>query len=319
MTVERQGIPLEQYVDGVVEAEKQATVSAQTSGTIVKLRFDVNDFVKKDDVIAEFKNTEQRAALAKAEASLRAAVAHERDVRAEQARLAEVFKKGAISKSDMDKANAALKGAVAGVDAARAELARAREQLGYTLIRAPYSGIVTKRHVEPGEVASPGKPIMTGLSLDNLRVLTYVPQRLIDSVTRFRQARIILVSDNGSRSVTSNLITVFPFANAASHAMAVRVELPPNIEGLFPGMYVKVAFLIGEQRRMLVPLSAIVRRSEVTAVYVREEDGYISMRQIRPGRVANYDQLEVLAGLEVGEQVIVDAEEALRLYKQQQD
>ena len=63
LTVEKQTIPLEQYVDGVIEAVNQSTVSAQTSGTIVKLRFDVNDYVRKDDVIAEFKNTEQKCLL----------------------------------------------------------------------------------------------------------------------------------------------------------------------------------------------------------------------------------------------------------------
>lgn len=88
-------------------------------------------------------------------------------------------------------------------------------------------------------------------------------------------------------------------------------------KNMFPGMYVKVAFMTGEQQRLFIPRSAVVRRSEVTAVYVREAGGYISMRQIRAGRVAFDDQIEVLAGLEAGEQVILDAEEALLLYKKQ--
>jgi RND family efflux transporter MFP subunit len=317
MITEKQVIPREHYVDGVIEAENQSTVSAQTSGTIVKLNFDVNDYVSKDDVIAEFKNTEQRAAVTKAEAGLRAAMAREREVRAEHARLAAVFKEGAISKSDMEKASSALKGAEAAADSARAELARANEQLGYTLIRAPYSGIVTRRHVEVGETASPGKPIMTGLSLEDLRVLTHVPQRLVTAVNKYQRARIIDITETDKRSFNSNLITMFPFANASSHAMPVRVDLPPNIKGLFPGMFVKVAFVTGERELLLVPRTAIVRRSEVTAVYVREADGYISMRQIRAGRAAFDDQIEVLAGLDEDEAVILDPEEALSLYIRQ--
>ncbi|MCW8962928.1 MAG: efflux RND transporter periplasmic adaptor subunit [Gammaproteobacteria bacterium] len=319
LTVEKQTIPLEQYVDGVIEAVNQSTVSAQTSGTIVKLRFDVNDYVRKDDVIAEFKNTEQKAAVAKAEAGLRSALAQQRDASAEHDRIARVFKEGVVSKSSMDKAIAALKGANASVDAARAELTRSLEQLDYTLIRAPYSGIVTKRHAEVGEVAAPGKPIMTGLSLDDLRVLSYVPQRMIDSITRYQQARVIVMSAEGPRGFHSNRLTVFPFANQSSHAMAVRVELPPNVKNLFPGMYVKVAFLIGEQQRLLIPRSALVRRSEVSAVYIKQKDGYVTMRQIKPGRHVSDDQIEVLAGIDIGEQLILDPEDALAEYKAQQE
>ena len=317
VVVEKQTMPLEQYVDGVIEAVNQSTISAQTSGTVLRLHFDVNDYVKKDDVIVELSNTEQKAAVAKAEAGLSAALAQEREARSEHARLNEIFKQGAISKSQMDKARAALKSTTAGVDAARAGLAQALEQLAYTVIRAPYSGIVTQRHVEVGEAVGSGKPIMTGLSLEDLRVLANIPQRLVNAVTRYRQARVIVVNGEELQNYASSLITLFPFANTQSHAMAVRVELPANIEGLYPGMYVKVAFVVGEHRRMLIPLTAIVRRSEVTAVYVQETDGFISMRQIRAGRVTTSGEIEILAGLDVGERVILEPDLVLERYKKQ--
>ena len=303
-------IPDELYVDGIIEATNQATVSAQTSGTIVDVRFDVNDFVRQGDVIAEFKSVEQQAALNKAQAGLKSALAQQRDTAAEHERISKVYEKGAVSKSQMDKLTALLRKVNADVESARAELARANEQVKYTEIRAPYSGIVTRRHIEVGEAASPGKPIMTGLSLDDLRVQAYVPQQQISAVMQHELARIIIETSSGTRSVSSDLVTVFPFADAASHALAVRVELPPNTPGLFPGMYVKVAFTVGEDARLVIPEQAIFRRSEITAVYVLQPDGFVTMRQIRSGREVLPGQVEVLAGLLEGEQIVLDPQMA---------
>jgi len=313
--VRRETVPQEQYIDGIVEAVKQATVSAQTSGTITRLDFDVNDHVSKGDVIAEFKNTEQKAALRQIEANLEAATAQQRDASAEFERIRKVFKHGAISQSQMDKTTAALKSANARVSAAQAALTAAQEQFDYTLIRAPYSGIVTQRHVQVGEAAKPGTPIMTGLSLDDLRVLVQVPQRLIGPVSQYEQARII---HNGgpAQGIISNMVTIFPYADAASHSFAVRIELPQGITGLFPGMYVKVAFLTGEEDKILIPREAVVHRSEVTAVYVQQVDGAIVMRQIRIGRERNNDRVEVLAGLDVGENIFIDPQAAVIQSKQ---
>lgn len=314
-TVKREKVPRELHIDGIVEAVKKATVSAQTSGTITKLIFDVNDYVVKGDVIAEFRNTEQKAALKQAKANLDEAVVLQSDAKAEFERISKVFKQGAVSRSQMDKVTASLKSGNARVDAARAAWDKAREQFDYTLIRAPYSGIVTERHVQVGEAAKPGTAIMTGLSLDDLRVLAQVPQRLIGPVARYEQARILVQGDT-PQTIHSSLVTVFPYANTTNHAFTVRVELPHGVKGLFPGMYVKVAFLVGEDEKLLIPAQAIVRHSEVTAVYVQQADGYVEMRQIRVGKKRKNNHVEVLAGLEENEIIILDPLAAIIQKKQ---
>ena len=202
----------------------------------------------------------------------------------------------------MDAAVAALKGAQAAFEAAIAGLEQAQEQLEYAQIRAPYSGIVTHRHVEVGEILAPGQPVMSGVSLDELRVIVDVPQSVIPAVRQGRKVRVYLAS---GEVVTVDDITIFPFADLGSNTFKVRVNLPEGIQTLFPGMFVKTGFITGDKRELVVAKEAVVYRSEVTGVYVVDEKGGVWLRQVRLGRDLG-DALVVLAGLTEGEAVALD-------------
>jgi RND family efflux transporter MFP subunit len=201
----------------------------------------------------------------------------------------------------MDKAIADVKSAQARVEVATAALEQANEQLTYTQVRAPYAGLVTQRHVQVGEMASPGQPLMTGISLKQLRVAVDVPQNLIPAIRAGQGVRIHL-PDN--QVVAATGMTVFPFADQGSNTFKVRLNLPANLANLYPGMFVKAGFLTGEKRELAIPKSAVVQRSEVTGTYVIKE-GKVSFRQIRVGRDLG-DTLVVLSGLSEGEQVALD-------------
>jgi len=183
-----------------------------------------------------------------------------------------------------------------------ARLEEANEQLAYTEIRAPYSGIVTERHVEVGEIANPGEPVMSGLSLDELRVIVDVPQSVIPAVRTGGQVRVYL--PDGTSTEASG-ITVFPYADPESNTFSVRINLPEGESGLFPGMFVETGFVTGQKKQLTVPESAVVYRSEVTGVYVVDPEQCVRFRQIRVGRDLG-DALVVLAGLGEGEQVALD-------------
>jgi len=286
----RQVVAREQVVDGVLEAVFQSTVSAQTSGRITEVLVDVDDYVTKGDVIVRFRDKEQQAAL-------KAAKARAEEARATFNRIKDLLNKKLVSKAEYDKAEATLKSANAGLE-------QAQEQLEHTVVRAPYSGIVVKRHVEPGETANPGQPLMTGLSLEKLRAIAEVPQSHIDSVRKIQRARVILPTQ-GNLSVEGTKLTISPYADPVSHTFNVRVDLPEGQHGVYPGMFAKVAFVTGEEEQLLIPAQAVVHRSEVTGVYVIDGK-QISFRQIRVGRDLGNGQLEVLAGLDAGEKVALD-------------
>lgn len=295
----------ERILEGQVEAVKEATVSAQTSGRVVEIYFDVDDFVPKGSVIVRLRDTEQRARLERAEAELRAAEARYAEVQRHYRRLSDLVAHKAVSQAEWDAAKGNLDSSKARLEAAQAALREAREQLAHTVVRAPYSGVVSKRHIEVGEAASPGQPLMSGFSLEHLRVRVEVPQQLIQAVRSERKARVLL-PDTAKDAVSAEQLTIFPYASTGSNTFTVRIDLPPRVEGLLPGMLVKVAFVVGRRTRLAVPAQAVVYRSEVVGVYVVKPDGAVTLRQIRPGRLAEDDMIEVLAGLSEGERIALD-------------
>ncbi len=294
-------LPWEEAFDGVIEAVQRSTVVAQTSGRVVEVRFDVNDYVEKGEVLLRLDDTAQRAQLERARAALKEAEAGLKQARAHFERIQKLFEKGQVSKAAFDQAEAELKGARARLEAARAQVRQAEEELSYTVVRAPYSGIVVRRHVEVGEAVSPGQPLMTGFSLERLRASAHVPQSLMSQVRGVERARIEIPPLG--RVMESRRLTVFPFADAATHTFTVRAELPES-GGLYPGMFVKVVFALGERKRLLVPARAVVYRGEVTGVYVVEGEA-VRFRQIRIGRPFG-EEVEVLAGLSAGERVALE-------------
>lgn len=291
---ERRTVAREQVFDAVIEAVHQATVSAQTSGRILEVNFDTDDYVPKESVLLRFRDKEQRAAAQAAEARFA-------EAKANFERMQDLLERKLVSKAEYDRADAAVK-------SAKAALEQAQEQLEHTVVRAPYSGIVVKRHVQPGEMANPGQPLMTGLSLEQLRATASVSQAYVDEARRRNRAQVLLApaEPRGEmRRLDGAMVTVSPFADPQSHTFRVRVDLPAGQHGVYPGMFAKVAIVVGEESQLLVPAAAVVHRSEVTGVYVVDGDGRVTFRQIRAGRT--HDRLvEVLAGLAEGERVALD-------------
>ncbi|MDH5570358.1 MAG: efflux RND transporter periplasmic adaptor subunit [Gammaproteobacteria bacterium] len=302
-----QEVEQERVLDAVVEAIHKATVSAQTSGRVSEIYFDVDDYVKKGDVLLRLRDKEQQA-------NLNAAQAEFNQAQSEFNRVQEIYAKQLIAKSVVDKAESQLK-------SAQARLDQARENLEHTVVRAPYSGIVVKRHIEVGETARPGVDLFTGLSLESLRVVVNLPQDIISVVRQQKRARVFLLK-NKAQGIDASSMTISPFADPDSHTFLVRVNLPQGDHGLYPGMAVKVAFATGTSRRLVVPVSSITHRSEVTAVYVQNKEHNLSLRQIRAGQPirvagANGDMIEVLSGLEEHEQIALDPVKAVVYFKEQ--
>lgn len=300
LTVAYETAPRERVFDGTVEAVNQATVSAQTSGRVAEIFYDIDDFVDAGAPIMRFTDTEQRAALTSARGALQEAEARAAEAESEFARVSTMFDNGTVARARFDQAQANRNAAAARLEAARAAVESAEQQLEYTVVRAPYAGIVSRRHVEVGEVVRPGAPLMSGLSLESVRVLVDVPQSMLDPIRTIGKTNVYV----NERTIPAESLTFFPVADPATNPFRVRATLPTGGVTLYPGTFVKVGFVVGETERLLVPESAIVRRSELTAVYVVGENA-VTLRQIRIGRRYG-ERVEVLAGLAPGEAVAAE-------------
>lgn len=307
MTVEPQRTPTERRLDGVIQAVNQGTIAAQTSGRVAEILYDVNDFVPAGAVLMRLRSTEQRAGLAQAEAVLSEASAREAEAQLRYGRIAAMYGRRVVARAALDEATADRDAALGRLNAARAAVASAQEGVSYTEIRAPYAGVVAKRLVQVGETVSPGTPLIIALSLQYLRVEVDIPQSIVDQVRRVKKAAIYI----DGRRIESTRVTVFPEASTPSSTFRTRLELPENATDLYPGMFVKAGFVIGVRERLLIPAAALVRRGEVTAVYMLDPGGQLSMRQVRVGERFD-DSIEVLSGVVAGERVVTDPQAALK-------
>jgi RND family efflux transporter MFP subunit len=310
VVAERSLVTRERSFDGIVEAERRSTVSSQVAARIEEVPFDVDDYVERGDIIVQFRNLPAAADLKQAEAAAQEARARLDEARANHGRIQQLFRQDRISKADMDRTTADLQSAEARVEAAKGALLAAQERFENTVVRAPFSGIVVQRHVEVGEMATVGMPLMTGLSLEHLRVAVDVPQSDIAALRADAEAWVDL-PDGGS--LAADAIRIFPYADPSTHTFRVRLGLAEGQHGIYPGMWVKVRFLVGERAALLVPQSAVVQRSELTAVYVLGDDGVPRLRQVRLGREQADGRVAILAGLDDGELVVTDPEAARSL------
>lgn len=287
-------------LNGEVEAVNKATVSSQTAGRVQKLYYDVDDFVAKGSIIVEFTNTEQKARLNQALSNAKAAkIAYEQAV-TDYDRVKDIYAKKLVAKSQLDQALSNKNSLQARYKAAQSAVVSAKKQQEYTIIRAPYDGIVTKRFVEQGEVVNPGTPIMEGLSLNKLRVVTYIPEKIINQVKANPQAKVII---NG-KQFDPKSVTVFPYADRLSRTFKTRIDLETGDTSLFPGMTVKVALKVGEKHTIIIPHSAVIHRSELTMVYVKSGEEKL-LRHIKLGSTYG-NNVEVISGLSENEDILIN-------------
>jgi RND family efflux transporter MFP subunit len=302
-------------VDGSLEAVKQSTVAAQISGRVVEVRFDAGDRVKQGEVIVRIDEREVSDAAASAQAQLAQAQATLTNAKAHYERTRQLFDQKFVSQAALDSAFAEYRAAQAQLEAAAANASRAATVKGFATVVAPYSGVVAARHVELGETVTPGKPLMTGFDPRDLRVVADIPQFRVAGLRRDLPAQVEFTQLK--QKVSSSSVMLLPTADARTHTTRVRVGLPHYVAGTYPGMYARVHFTVGRARKLVVPASAIVRRTEVTGAYVVTGDSGVQFRQVRLGAAAD-DVVEVLAGLKAGERVALDPAKAVMVLRSAQ-
>lgn len=276
--------------EAVVEAVRQATVAAQIAGRVVEVRADAGQHVRQGEVLMRIDAREAAESAAAAQAQLiQAQAAFDRTKRL----LAQKF----VSQAALDKAEADYLAAKASAGASGASVSHAT-------VTAPMTGIVAERQTELGEMASPGKPLITVYDPKGLRVVASIPQYKAAEVRKVQRAR--LEFPESGRWVDVARVEVLPTADARSHTVDVRLYLPENVEGVIPGMAARAHLAIGRAKKLTLPQQAILRRGEVTGVYVVDAQNVPRLRQVRMGEVQGNGEVEILAGLAGGERVSLE-------------
>ncbi|SEG19212.1 efflux RND transporter periplasmic adaptor subunit [Thauera chlorobenzoica] len=294
-----------------VEAVHQATLAAQVPGRIVALAVDAGERVRTGQVLVRIDPAEAAAALAAAEAGVVQAETARVNAKADYERARNLVARQFLSESALDSARARHQAAEAQLDAARAARAQAQAARAHTTVAAPLDGLVAERHIEHGEMAQPGRSLLTVYDPARMRaVADLAPERLALLGTPPLRARVEL--GGGGRMVEAAAVTVLPAADARTHTVRVRVDLPAGIEGVLPGSFARVHFrAVGGGATVSIPAAAVLRRGELSAVYVADGEGGFGLRQVRLGRLdQDSGMVEVLSGLEGNETLALDPVQA---------
>lgn len=279
-------------------------MAAQISGRVIEVAFDAGDAVKKGQVLVRIDESEARQAVAGSEAEVAQAQANLQNSRLAYDRSKQLLAQKFISQAAVDKAQADYRSAEAQLKVALARVGQTTATRGFATIVAPYDGIIASRQVELGEMASPGKALMTFFSPKGLRVVASIPQYKLAQVRQSSRAQVEF--PELKQWVPGTRVTLLPVADTRTHTTRARVDLPADLKGIYPGMFARAHFSIGRAQKLLIPASAVVRRSEVAAVYVVDAKEQISFRQIRLGEPVGQSEVEVLSGLVQGEQVALE-------------
>lgn len=298
-------------LDGVIQPVKQSTIASQAAGRIASFSVKAGDKVRAGQVLAVIDDKEVAVGVQKSQAQISQAEAELRNARASLERTRDLQGKGFVSKAALDTAEMQYKGATAVREQAAASALQSSISQSFTRVSAPYDGWVLQTHAEAGDLAVPGKPLVTVFAPLPLRAVVQVPASRAQAVRAASETQVQADSAiEPSRWITPTARSAVPSADPVSQTTEWRLDLSASDStGLLPGQQVRVRFSQSQAssaiQKLLIPQSAVVRRGELTAVYV-VVNGVFSLRAVRLGANLGSDGIEVLAGIASGESIALD-------------
>ena len=324
---------------GYVTARRQATVSTQITGTLTQVLIEEGDHVQKGQVIARLEDAGLRASLAVAEANAKSAeaqvtqaAAQLKQSEADARRQDTLVDSGMISKQGAEQSRTAVASAAAQldarrreVDAARAQVQQAKVNFDYAVVRAPFTGVVTVKAAQVGEIVSPlsagGGFTRTGVGtivdMDSLEVDVDVSESYIGQVKPDMPAEAVL-SAYPAWKIPAHVIAIVPSADRGKATVKVRVALEQKDARIVPDMGVRVSFLQAKAapaaeatKGVLVPAQAIADRGGRSVVFVVEGAKAVQ-RAVQPAAKDVGAMKLVPEGLKAGDRVVVSPPPALQ-------
>ncbi len=287
---------------GSVQPKKRIEVASQLLATVLEVKVRPGERVKVDQPLVTLDDRELAAQQREASATLVSANADLTTRTADYERAKKSRAAGAISDDEFGKAEGAFRIAEAQVTRVREAISRLAVQLTYTRIVASGSGLVADRFVDPGDLASPGKPLLSIYDPDNLELHANIPESLAPAVTVGVELPVQI--DAAGLTARGQVREVIPQAQQASRSVLVKITLPPapSLKPLLPGMFGRVEIPVGVVERLWVPRLAVMQIGQLDQVEVANLDGTLTRRFVRIGQEVD-GKVEVLSGLTVGETV----------------
>jgi membrane fusion protein, multidrug efflux system len=304
-TVDVETLPITELVDavGTVRARWKADVASQILATVKAVHIDPGSRVEAGQLLITLDDRELQTQLREAEAALRGIEADLAVQQRQLERYRQMYAGKAVSKAEFDRVKGDYDVTQAQVQRAKQEIERLQVMLTYTQIKAPAGGMVAGRYVDPGDLAAPGKPLLTLHDPSTLELHASVRENLTSDVRLGMKLPVQI--DALNRQVTGVVREIVPQADTTSRSFLVKVTLPADqLSGLVTGMFGRLSVPVAKVEHIVVASDAVCHVGQLETVdVVVPDDGSLERRFIRTGRHFG-DKTEVLSGLQVGETIV---------------
>lgn len=306
--VETRLLPTESFYIGTVEPIRHVNLSTKVTGWIEKIYFAEGERASEGAILIRLRSRALEARLAQARAGLEAAEANLKNVRTNLRRIEVLFENRAATQKELDDFRASFAAAQAQLETAKSAISEAEETLEYTNLKAGFDGIVTRKLLEEGDLANPGQPILEFEDTRRMKIVAKVPE---SDVGNLKAGMLVLpivqsleLEAQGNRG-QYRIDKIVPSADPMSRQFDIHI-IVDNPEGnLKSGMFARVAVGNADNETLVVPQAAVLHRGQLRGLFVVDQDKRVRLRWIRTG-AAHEDLIEVLSGLNPGEQVVVE-------------
>ncbi len=296
--------------DAQIESVNHADLAAQVSGRVTNIKVTAGERVKVGQILLTLESTSAQQQAIASEAQIAAANADLELSQKEYQRQEALFKEDYISQAALDRAKTKLEAAKAQARATSSLARSARAQSDLYIIKAPFSGVVAEIPVNLGDMAMPGRLLVSLYDPDHLRVSASVPEAAVNKELTVKDLKIEVPSlTNQQHWLNPQFLHIFPTVDSQSHTVLLRINIDRNNVDIKPGLFARVWLptKLSMPNRVVIPITAIVERGELTGVYVKNEKGEPLLRQVRLGRQWG-NEVEVISGLNSTDGLIDNAQ-----------
>ena len=295
-------------VSGKIQASNRTDVSTRMMGYVKKVYVNVGDKVKKGQLLVSINNTDLQAKKAQVNAGIIKANTVFKNAEKNHNRFKNLFGSNSITQKEMDDMTANYEMTKAGLESAKQMKNEINAQFAYTNITAPFSGTVTSKNVEAGNMANPGMPIISLETPGNFEVMAMVPETEISEIRKGTTVDVLVKSIN--KILKGKVTEVSTSAKNTGGQYLVKIDLDKTDANILSGMFTTVQFPVERKTTstlVLIPTEAIVTKGQLSGIYTVSQSNTALLRWLRLGRTFG-NQIEVLSGLNTDEAYIVSAE-----------
>ena len=291
-------------VSGTVMARDTARIAARVGGYVTELKVDAGSIVKKGDLLLKIEARELEEREAQARAALESANIDLEKNRQDLERYKVLFEGQAIARKEFDDVSARFEMAKAAVDKAKSALEEAKTFLSYELVTAPFDGIVSERTINQGDLATIGRELATIYDPNSLEMVAAAGEQFAPFLAVGAPVTVSISSLQAKEN--TSIREVVPQRDEKTRTITVKAPLH-EVKGLTPGLFGILTFKTVSAQVIVIPSSLVKSVGQIESVRVVDK-GEIKTRHVRTGRVLDAGKIEILSGLESGDEVVTEQE-----------